>query len=256
MSLSAVGNEKYASLPVLKGDEARDIDLKVTDQVGRIRILESVASRLADALHYHILQDASAIDTPLMFVAGKGNNGANAMAAARLLHFRGFNKISVVTLFDASTALRPNTQEQLDLLKTFLGEDKIFSLDFDKIQNFADGVLVDGVLGTGIADPPRGVSKQAIEAMNANDSSKVLSIDIPSGLNHISGDAPGVCVQATWTLNLHMFKSGQLQPHAKQFVGELWSAETALSFIYFPEGYREKFQSFYRSGPIQKVDTD
>jgi NAD(P)H-hydrate repair Nnr-like enzyme with NAD(P)H-hydrate epimerase domain len=182
------------------------------------------------------------------------------MAAARLLHFRGFTNISVVTLFDASTALRPNTQEQLDLLETFLGEDKIFSLDFDKIHNFVNGgVLVDGVLGTGIADPPRGVSKQAIEAMNANSSSsgsQVLSIDIPSGLNHISGDAPGVCVQATWTLNLHMFKSGQLQPHAKQFVGELWSAETALSFIYFPEGYREKFQSFYRSGPIQKVDTD
>lgn len=73
MSFSVPINE----IPVLAGDTARQIDLSVTDQVGRVRILESVATRIADTLYYHLGLSHS---DPILFVAGKGNNGANAIA--------------------------------------------------------------------------------------------------------------------------------------------------------------------------------
>ena len=117
--------------------------------------------------------------------------------------------------------------------------------------------MIDGILGTGISDLPPGVSKDAIEAINSIGSEpsfgsgRVLSIDIPSGLNHITGEAPGACIKATWTCNLHMLKSGQLEDIAKEYIGELWSVESALGFITFPEP--EKFKAFYKTGPIQKV---
>jgi hydroxyethylthiazole kinase-like uncharacterized protein yjeF len=243
---------KKEDLPVLLRDEARTIDLEVTDKIGRVRILESVATRIADLMHYHLLDGSIGEDTPLLFVAGKGNNGANAMACARILHLRGFTNIQLVTLVDPKGDVRPNIREQLDLFAHFVGESNIHAMDWDVIKNHK-GIFVDGILGTGISDPPRGVSKEAIEAIQqASTSAQTLSIDIPSGLNHITGVAPGVCIRATWTCNLHMLKSGQLEPVAKEYIGELWSVESALGFITFPEP--AKFKAFYKHGPIQKVE--
>ena len=93
-------------------------------------------------------------------------------------------------------------------------------------------IQYDGILGTGITSPPRGIVRDAIAALNVS-SGRVLSIDVPSGLNHVTGETPGVCVAADYTLNLHMFKSGQLEEKAAPYIGELWSAETALGFTTF-----------------------
>jgi hydroxyethylthiazole kinase-like uncharacterized protein yjeF len=236
------------------GDQARNIDLEVTEKLGRVRVLESVATRVADTIHYHL--GIVPYTTPLLFVAGKGNNGANALAVARILTFRGWSDITIVPLVQPTDDnLRPNLVEQFQLLSDFGLDDKIHPLDWAHIQKFQGGVIVDGILGTGIASPPRGVALQAIvQAIVAasNDKVQVLAIDIPSGLNHVTGEAPGKCVGATWTINLHMLKSGQLAPQAKPYIGELWSVETALGFTSFP-GLLEKFTSFYKDGPIRKV---
>ena len=249
-------------LPVLQGDTARQVDLDVTDRLGRERVLEGVATRIADTLLYHL--DTDSRRRNFLFVAGKGNNGANAIAAARMLHMRGMHNTQVVTLVDPTddvSNFRPNVQEQIDLYRHFAGAaNKLFPLDLERIRSFRDGIIVDGILGTGIADPPRGVSQQAIQAINEASSSavstttKVLSIDMPSGLNHVNGQAPGVCVQATWTLNLHMLKLGQLQPAARPFIGELYSAETGLGFSTFPDDLESAFIEFYKDGPIRKVE--
>lgn len=245
--------DRCSNLPVLAGDEARMIDLVVTDIVGRVRGPEIVATRLSDAIMYQLDVDEN---TPMLFVAGKGNNGANAIGAARMLHKRG-RETTVLPLVDVRNGdeLRPNIKEHIDLYRHFAGEERILSpSDISTIEGF-EGVIVDGILGTGISSPPRGVSGDAIRAINAAAAagkSRVLSIDVPSGLNHVTGEAPGDCVRATWTMNLHMLKSGQLEPNAGQYIGELWSAESGLGFRTFP-GMVQKFNSFYKRGPIVKV---
>jgi NAD(P)H-hydrate repair Nnr-like enzyme with NAD(P)H-hydrate epimerase domain len=168
------------------------------------------------------------------------------------LHLRG-RHVQVIPLVEGTAEnLRPNIQEQIELFTHFAGTGRMFPLDLDKVKSFK-GVIIDGILGTGIADPPRGVSAEAIRAVNDATSAKVLSIDIPSGLDHITGEAPGDCIKATWTLNLHMLKRGQLAHIAKPYIGELWSAESGLGFSTFP-GLEQSFASFYKNGPIRKVD--
>ena len=242
------------TLPVLEGDEARNIDLEVTEKLGRVRVLESVANRIADALQYHILDHRKG--HPMLFVGGKGNNGANVIAAARILHLRGVD-VRVVALVNDDGQQRPNIQEQLDLFEVFVGKERLSYAAADPtlqaVKDFG-GILIDGILGTGIADPPRGIARDAIRAVNdAKHAKGVVSIDIPSGLNHVTGETPGDCVKATWTLNLHMLKQGQLTEIAKPYVGELWSAESNLGFITFT-GYEEAFREFYKESPIVKVD--
>jgi NAD(P)H-hydrate epimerase len=127
-------------------------------------------------------------------------------------------------------------------------------LDFDRVR-LHQRFIVDGLPGTGISDPVRGVTKDAIEAINAaaSNATRIVSIDMPSGLNHVSGQAPRVAVKATHTLNLHMLKSGQVRAEAREYIGELWSAESHLGFTTFPEELPEKFRLFYRDSPIRKV---
>jgi len=251
---------------VLHGDEARRVDLDVTDKIGRIRILESVATRIADTIHYHlglIPPSSPSEDTaPLLFVAGKGNNGANAIACARILHMRAVfgQKIRLVTLVDDEdgSILRPNMSAQLELFDALVGRDKRMAINKggEALIREWKGVIVEGVLGTGISDPPRGLSLTAITACNvasAEGGARILAIDLPSGLNHVTGEAPGECIRATWTLNLHMLKEGQLEETAVPYVGELWSAETALGFNTFGDDLTPKFVAFYKDGPIQRV---
>jgi len=219
---------------------------------------------------FSIIQHADRYAKAFLFVAGKGNNGANAIAAARMLHLRG-RSVQVAALVnnpetsDGDNSLRPNIQEQIDLFLDFVGRDRISFVPeaLDEIHSFSSdghGVIIDGILGTGINSPPRGISADAIRAINNSNnnkssSSSVLSIDIPSGLNHITGEAPGDCVKATWTLNLHMLKIGQLEDIARPYVGMLWSAESGLGFSTFP-GLEERFVSFYSKGPIREVDPE
>ena len=133
---------------------------------------------------------------------------------------------------------------------SIVGADALHEFTADTIRDH-NGIIVDGVLGTGITSPPRGTAQEAIQALNAS-KGRVVAIDLPKGLNHVTGMAPGACVQATWTLNLHMLKSGPLQSVARPYEGELYSAETGLGFATFPN-LTERFQAFYRDGPIRKV---
>lgn len=149
------------------------------------------------------------------------------------------------------SSARPNMVEQVELFDEIAGISKRRMLDANYIRNW-NNVIVDGILGSGIQDPPQGVSASAIQACS-DSNGRILSIDLPSGLNHVTGEAPGACIQATWTVNLHMFKSGQLQDVARLYIGQLWSAETALGFTTFGNELTPKFMKFYKDDPIRRV---
>jgi len=65
-------------IPVLEGDEMREVDLEVTNQLGFYRVMECVATRTADFIQYTLKRPK---DMAVACVAGKGNNGGNAVSA-------------------------------------------------------------------------------------------------------------------------------------------------------------------------------
>ena len=70
-------------------------------------------------------------------------------------------------------------------------------------------VVVDALIGYGLRDAPSGQAAQAIAWMNAA-SAVILSLDLPTGLDAVSGQAPGACVAPAATLTLHLPKPGLL----------------------------------------------
>jgi len=176
--------------PVVDGETMRNVDIEVAQQLQIVRTCEAVAHRTADFVAYELAIPPS---TPLVFVAGKGNNGQNAIAAARALRGRGH--ATTLVLAAAEEALPPLLQEQVAIYRSFGGEvaDALPS-------DLSTSVVIDGLLGHGITSAPRGRVAELIRQVNESPSRGVVALDLPSGLNHVTGEGYTPTVQATWTL--------------------------------------------------------
>ena len=83
-------------------------------------------------------------------------------------------------------------------------------------------IIVDGLLGIGVSGPPRGPVASAIHYINTISADNlVVSVDVPSGLNADTGEAPGEAVRADVTVTIGMPKIGLLDPNAIPYVGSL-----------------------------------
>lgn len=190
-----------------------------------------------------------------MCVAGKGNNGANAITCGRILAGRGFRDVRLL-LSHPPAELTGILGEQLELFKSFGGSVVVLGSGGEPTAGAepmpSSGLVIDGLLGTGITRPPAGAVADLIERVNSW-GLPVLSCDIPSGLNHVTGEPYPPCVRATWTLNYHVVKSGQIAESARGHVGELWSAETDLSFTRFGAELGEKLRQMYKDSAVVRV---
>jgi NAD(P)H-hydrate epimerase len=144
-----------------------------------------------------------------LFVCGGGNNGGDGFAAARMLFLKGF-RVAVVALA-AKADVGGDAGVNLDICEK-LGAPVIYATEetvagIMRAQLAAADLVVDAIFGTGFRGRPSGASKAAIEAINASQK-PVLSIDAPSGLDSLSGAAPGPCVRAGATMALGLLKRG------------------------------------------------
>ena len=68
-----------------------------------------------------------------------------------------------------------------------------------------------------------------IEAVNAS-GRRVVSVDVPSGLDADSGAAPAACVRAAMTVTLGLPKPGLLVADGPEHAGEVWVADIGVPF--------------------------
>ena len=132
-------------------------------------------------------------------VCGKGNNAGDAYLVASGAHHLG---VEVQLL-----AAMPPSSLQGDAARAF-AEAAANGLAVDNsLQTLRGGVIVDGLLGTGLQGAPRAEYAQWIQQINAS-GKPVLSLDVPSGIDADTGAAPGAVVIATHTLSFITPKVG------------------------------------------------
>jgi hydroxyethylthiazole kinase-like uncharacterized protein yjeF len=127
-------------------------------------------------------------------VAGSGNNGGDALVAARFLHQRGaIVRASIVPTRDPKSlaARHAKTIERLGIPMVEAPQGVDASAD----------LLVDGLFGIGIRLPLRDPAPGIIAAMNAS-RAPIIAIDVPSGLDADSGAGQEDGVRAAATITL------------------------------------------------------
>jgi NAD(P)H-hydrate epimerase len=158
----------------------------------------------------------------VLLIAGRGNNGGDAFAAAHYLKTEGFD----CEIWIAGT----KSEIQGDALK-FMSRARqsgvpIHDLptkeDWDAAEPVGADIIVDGVLGIGATGPARGPAIGAIQFINAcSHQSLVVAIDVPSGLNADTGQAEGEAVTADVTATIGLPKLGLVDTAALEHIGTL-----------------------------------
>ncbi|MEI6564777.1 MAG: NAD(P)H-hydrate dehydratase [bacterium] len=163
-------------------------------------------------------------DAFVHLIAGRGNNGGDAFAAALFLHEDDFEV--EVLLAGSASDIRGDALRHLGKMRAAgipLIELPTKESWVDAMQDAGSGeIIVDGVLGIGVSGPPRGPIAGAIHYINnIAEDNLVISIDVPSGLDADTGEVPGEAVIADITATIGLPKIGLLTQQAIPYVGSL-----------------------------------
>jgi NAD(P)H-hydrate epimerase len=153
----------------------------------------------------------------IFIFCGKGNNGGDGLALARLLH-EAEAGVTIILMYERGQ-YRGLAGENLERAEKF-GVKRLLWSEFDVTDIGPADLLVDALLGTGAAGAPSDVIAASIQAIN-NSGRPVLAIDLPSGINVDNGQVEGLAVKATRTVTFGLPKPGLLIFPGAGFAGEL-----------------------------------
>lgn len=169
--------------------------------------------------------------TRIIVFAGQGNNGADALAIARMLTDAGYRVETY--LFNPTMRLSDdcelNKQRLLHMEKIEFTE---VVDDFVPPELEERDVVIDGLFGSGLNRPLTGGFAAMVRYINQSDAT-VVAIDIPSGLfgeDNRKND-PDAIIHADLTLTFGFPKLAFLLPENAEFVGE-WKV---LDILLHPE---------------------
>lgn len=204
-------------MKVCTASQMRNIDRMTisTGGIPGIVLMENAAMACVDAINkkFSVLKNKR-----IAIFCGKGNNGGDGFAVARLL----FNKGA-----DVSVYLVCGDEFNGDALINF---DIIDRMGIHIEQVYDTGTLdliipsydivVDAIYGTGIHGEVQGISREVIQKINGF-SKYLISIDVPSGMNSDTGEICGVCVNADMTVTFAAYKLGMFLYPAADCTGEI-----------------------------------
>ena len=154
----------------------------------------------------------------IVVLCGKGNNGGDGLAIARLLFVRHGALSLDVVLFEDPAQLRGDALANLRMLEAA----GVACLRQIPNRAVLATIVVDAVLGTGIIGSARGGAFDAIEAINsAFPLAKVVAVDLPSGMSSDAGSQDGLIARADVTVTFTAPKLCHVMPPNCNRLGKL-----------------------------------
>ena len=206
------------AVPAVTVDEMREVDRVAVEETGPslLQMMEHAGLELALAA-LDMLGERWA-GSRVVVLAGSGGNGGGGLCAARHLASRGVRVLAV--LGRPAATMEGAVAEQLRILAEAPARVIPWSDAFDVGE--AD-LVIDSVIGYSLHEAPLGAAMALIRAAQAA-AAPVLSLDVPSGLDLDSGEAPGVVVRPDRTLTLALPKVGLRRENA----GDLQLADLGI----------------------------
>ncbi len=188
--------------------------------------------RAAKAITHAIAERWSA-NTPIVVFAGPGNNGGDALAVARMLADKGYQvRVYLFNIHNNLSADCSVNRKRLNESKKIKSFSEI-SLNFDPPQLTEDTLVVDGLFGSGLNKPLSGGFASLVKYINQSPS-KVVSIDIPSGLmcEDNTYNIRTNIIRADVTLTLQYKKLAMMFADNQPYIGKLQILDIGLSKEY------------------------
>jgi ADP-dependent NAD(P)H-hydrate dehydratase / NAD(P)H-hydrate epimerase len=226
---------------LVKASEIQEMDRVTIEEIGipGVVLMENAARGASRVFLTHF---APPLNSRVLILCGRGNNGGDGYVMARVLSQAGL-KVTVLVLAefrkiagDALVNLQILRQMGLDILE--VTSEQQWNKQRRLLKNC--DFIIDGLLGTGLNSSVRGFYARVIDELNRANK-PVTAIDIPSGLNADTGQVMGVAARADLTITFGFPKIGQLVFPGAGLVGRLVRIDIGI-----PNAVAERIPSRYR----------
>lgn len=213
-----VGNIISCMQPLVTALAMREIDLRATAEFGipGVTLMEKAGAEVAGLI---LRERLAGVETRVLVLCGRGNNGGDGFVAARLLHQSGVH-VTAVCIAEPSS-LRGDARASAERLMES-GVSIVELSDGAQLPSLLSqqGLIVDAIFGTGLSSAPSGAAAQAIRATNGS-GLRVVSVDIPSGVDASSGIAYDPAIRADVTVTFGLEKLGLRLHPARALAGRV-----------------------------------
>jgi NAD(P)H-hydrate epimerase len=190
------------SVPAITSEEMREVDRIAMEETGPnlFQMMENAGRNLA--LTAISLMEKQWQTARYVIFAGTGGNGGGGICAARHLANHDLNVQLCIT---NPEKLGEVPSYQRHIFKSTAGREILLA----NLKNRSVDIIIDAIIGYSLRDAPEGIALEFICMANEL-SVPILALDVPSGIDSTSGDAPGEHIHATETMTLALPKTGLL----------------------------------------------
>ena len=224
------------AVPTVTAEGMRAVDRIAMEDfgLGILQMMENAGRNLAG----NVLDMLGGVGCRVTVLAGGGGNGGGGLCCARHLHNRA---VPVQVVLDRDPgSLTGAARVQWEILQA-AGLELVADTEVDRAIREAK-IVVDALVGYSLRGAPRGRAAELID-LTRRHAERVLSLDIPSGVDATTGATPGISVRPERTLTLALPKSG-----LQNGPGELFLADIGIPpEVYHRLGlvYKPPFQGAY-----------
>ncbi|MFA5064563.1 MAG: NAD(P)H-hydrate dehydratase [Dehalococcoidia bacterium] len=225
-------------MKIVTSDQMRTIDHRAAEAgIATSFLMENAGRAVADETRGFVDYIAGRI---ILVLAGPGNNGGDALVAARHLHEWGAD-VSIYLLSERSPQDKNLAlAKQHGIPLAFMHKD----VRYAKLKNILSTaeVVIDGILGTGRARPLEGRFKETLDMLNFERRRRpqliTVAIDIPTGMNADTGAMDQSCLKADLTITL-----GLPKPGLYSFPGAGMAGKVVVADIGIPERFSRNIKT-------------
>lgn len=207
-------------------------------------LMERAALSVAEEIrNYARLKQLRPEEKSLLVVAGRGNNGADGLAVARILSQEGWQ----ATVYQTGTA--GHCTREWERQCKIIGYYPVRMVSNWPCEEYT--VMVDALFGIGLSRQIQGEYAEIVKEMNRRKGYK-LSVDVPSGVHASTGKVMGEAVRADITVTFGWAKKGLLFYPGAEYVGRLAIKEIGINETCFGAA-GEKPGMFCYNEPLRKI---
>jgi NAD(P)H-hydrate epimerase len=210
-------------MKVLSAEEIRLWDQYTIkhEPIASIDLMERAAGKCVEWLLQKYPDAAS-----FSIFCGKGNNGGDGLAIARMLMEQNFSV--TVHILEFGHKGTDDFQTNLARLHKFPRVDIHFIQSTQNFHPFSKGqIIIDALLGSGLNRKLEGVTETLVEHINSS-GCEIVAIDIPSGLFVDHSSKGAITILANHTLSFQCYKPAFLFAENEEAVGEIQILDIGL----------------------------
>ncbi|CUX61644.1 Bifunctional NAD(P)H-hydrate repair enzyme Nnr [Clostridium sp. C105KSO15] len=216
---------------LVTGGQMKQVDRYTIENIGIPSLV--LMERAALAVMEEVMKHGQKTDR-IWVLCGNGNNGADGVAAARMLHLKGYKVFALLV-----AGKEKGSSEYLTQVSIAEHTGVNLAGFSDLIPGTCD-ILIDALFGVGLDREILGRYREILETIRRCQPKFTVAVDIPSGIHSDTGQIMGIALKADITVTFGYEKLGTMLYPGKEYSGKVLVAD-----IGFPGESLERLKTEY-----------